>query len=287
MEISLGLFAVFIFVLAPGLILRRLYFYGEFSQEYSSGLNISSLLISSIIPGLTICFVSYILYVQIFNNICFDTVIDKFKEISNSTPTTLPKINCKTNFDKLLIEDVFPFTAFHYIISIVFGLLSGRFIRITRLDTRFRMFRFKNYWFYVFNNKQDGFKKFKHLKEKNKKHLFTKADILIDSNNKTYLYSGYVIDYELKHDNCSELSKVYLQDAERYSIVNGASTKKKVPGDMLIVDCSSLKNINLRYIYEELQERKSNFPNVIELINSAIIILLIPIFLVRINAIDF
>ena len=91
----------------------------------------------------------------------------------------------------------------------------------------------------------------RHLKEKNKKILFTKADILIDSNSKPYLYSGIVVDYELMYSDSSVLSKVMLDKAERYSLKNGKNVPTPIPGSLLVVDCTTMKNINLTYIYED------------------------------------
>ncbi|MEQ9230124.1 MAG: hypothetical protein RIF46_05530 [Cyclobacteriaceae bacterium] len=122
----------------------------------------------------------------------------------------------------------------------------------------------------------------KHLKIRNKKHLFTKADILIDSNSDTLLYSGIVVDYELKDDDCSALSKVILQNAERYKLEKGKRIATKVPGNLLVVDCSSMKNINLRYIFEESASiLKSKLPNLIEVALGIISLLLLPVFIFR------
>ncbi len=60
MEISLGFFVILLLVLFPGLIFRRLYFYGEFSKEFNDGQNIGSLLAKSVVPGLIITISSFI-----------------------------------------------------------------------------------------------------------------------------------------------------------------------------------------------------------------------------------
>ncbi len=165
-------------------------------------------------------------------------------------------------------------------------MLTGRFVRITRIDARFKLLRFKNYWFYLFNGQHTSFKKMKHMRAKNKKHLFTKADILIDSNTKTHLYSGIVVDYEIDGNDCRTLSKVMLQNAERYSLKDGKKIPVIIPGNLLVVDCQTMKNINLTFIYEEAEEvLKSKIPSSIEVVFGLLIILLIPVFIFQSDSI--
>lgn len=278
MEISLGFVVVLTLILFPGLIYRRLYFYGEFSKQFNSGNNLLGVIALASIPGIIILASTYWFYDSYITKIELGDIIDKFKDINSSD---FRFGNSKvTDLEVLIRKNAAPFLGFLYLISIIFGFLSGRFIRISRIDTRFKLLRFKNYWFYLFNGHHTGFKKMKHLKEKNKKHLFTKADILIDSNSKTYLYSGIVVDYELDNNDSTTLSKVMLQNAERYSLRNDQRVAVEIPGKLLVVDCSTMKNINLTYIYEESKDvLKSKIPNNIEVLLGLIIILLIPFFI--------
>ena len=91
----------------------------------------------------------------------------------------------------------------------------------------------------------------RHLKEGNKKHLFTIADILVDSDGSSNLYSGVVVDYELSENNCQVLNKVMLQNAERFTKKdNNRRERVNIPGNLFVVDCSKMKNINLTYVFE-------------------------------------
>ena len=285
MEVSLGFFVVLLLVLFPGLIYRRLYFYGEFSKEFNDGQNIVSLLAKSVVPGLVISILSFILYSYFFIKLDIAEVIDKFKDINNPDIRLTESKN--TSFNDVILDKVCPFVGFQYLLAIILGTLSGRIIRITRLDTKFKILRYKNYWFYIFNGQYGGFKKLKHLEQKNKKHLFTKADILIDSNSKTLLYSGIIVDYELNENNCCELSKVFLQNAERYSMKNNQRVRVEIPGTLLVVDCSAMKNINLTYIYQERKSLlESKLPNAVEVTFGLLIIVLIPLFIFRAESIN-
>jgi len=285
MDISLGFVLILTLILFPGLLFRRLYFYGEFSKQFNSGHSLLWLIAISSVPGILILLSVYWFYSTYFTEIDLGEIVDKFKDIKN--PDVRLKKTDGVPLHEVLKTKVAPFIGFLYLISTILGLISGRFIRISGIDTRFKLLRFKNYWFYLFNGHHTKFKKMKHMKEKNKKHLFTKADILVDSNSKTHLYSGIVVDYELVADDCSALSKVMLQNAERYSLKEGKRVPVSIPGKILVVDCSTIKNINLTYIYEDATSiLKSKTPNNIEVIFGLIIILLIPTFIFQADSIN-
>ena len=285
MEISLGFFVILILILFPGLIFRRLYFYGEFSKQIKSEYNLISLIAISIIPGLINLVCVFLLYDNFFTEVDLGEIIDKLKDINN--PQYRHAKSEDTPIKELINTKVSPFIGFLYVSSILLGSISGRFIRISRIDTKFKLLRFKNYWFYLFNGQHTSFKKMRHLKKRNKRYLFTKADILIDSISKTHLYSGIVVDYELLDTDCQALSKVMLQNAERYSMRDGKRTVIGIPGNLLVVDCTSMKNINLTYVYEEAKDvLKSKLPNSIEIIFGLIILFLIPIFIFKTESLD-
>jgi hypothetical protein len=288
MDISLGFVVILTLILFPGLLFRRLYFYGEFSKQFNSGNNLIWLIAVSTIPGLLILISVYWYYSNYITEIDLGNIIDTFKDINNpEVRLTESKETKETSMNVLLKNNVSPFIGFLYLVSLILGGISGRFVRISGIDTRLKLLRFKNYWFYLFNGQHTGFKKMKHLKEKNKKHLFTKADILIDSNSKTHLYSGIIVDYELEDNNSTVLSKVMLQNAERYSLRDGKKTPVSIPGTLLVVDCSEMKNINLTFIYEESGDiLKSKIPTTIEVILGLIFILLIPVFIFQADGIS-
>ena len=215
MDFSLGFLVILFLIIFPGLIYRRLYFYGEFSKEFKSGYNLISLIAISSIPGLVNLICIFFLYDKYFNEIDLGKIIDIFKDIKSEDFRF--EESDDTPIRELLKTKAIPFIGFLYITSFLLGALTGRFIRITRIDTKYKLLRFKNYWFYLFNGQHTSFKKMRHLRVQNKKHVFTKADILIDSNSDTHLYSGIVVDYELFEDKCDTLSKVMLQNAQRYS----------------------------------------------------------------------
>lgn len=276
MDISLGFVIAFILILFPGLIIRRLFYYGEFSKQFSSGFTLIKLIAVASIPGLINLVCIFFLYDHLISHINLEEIINTCKDLNN--PERHLEANSSESINTTITESVLPFFAFLYTSSILIGLMTGRLIRITRIDTKFKLLRFKNYWFYAFSGELTSFKKMKHLKEANKKHLFTVADILIDYEGKNNLYSGVVVDYELNENNSQLLSKVVLQHAERFKPVGDSRERVRIPGNLFVVDCSKMKNINLTYIYEQSTSfLQSKIPTVVTNILGIVAILLIPV----------
>jgi len=285
MDFSLGFLVVLILIIFPGLIYRRLYFYGEFSKEFKSRYNFVSIIAIAIIPGIINLVSVFFFYDFFFNEIDLGETIDKLKDLNSENFRY--KESEDTPIKELMNTKALPFVGFLYLTSFLIGSVSGRLIRISKIDTKFKLLRFKNYWFYLFNGQHTSFKKMRHLRIRNKKHIFTKVDILIDSNSKTHLYSGIIVDYELHENECDTLSKVMLQNAERYSIRDGEKVPVEIQGNLLVVDCSSMKNINLTYIYEEVRSiLESKLPNYVETIFGLITLLIIPVFIFKADNID-
>lgn len=288
MEVSFGFFIILLLIVFPGLIYRRLYFYGEFSKEFMSGYNVAGVLALSVIPGVAIVSLSLILYHFFFCNLNLAQVVDTYKEVAN--PDVLLKASNGLTHDKFngdILRYAMPFVMFEYLTAFLFGSVLGRLVRITRIDTKFKLLRFKNHWFYTFHGQYKGFKKFGHLDSGPKSHLFTKADILIDTNSGPRLYSGIVVDYELNENESCTLSKVYLRNAERYSKKDDKHIKVDIPGELLVIDCTTLININLTYVYESRKTSiQSRWPERIDLLMSLLILGLIPFFIFRIEWIE-
>lgn len=289
MDISLGFIIVVTFILLPGLLFRRLYFYGDFSKQFNAGHSIADQIIIAVVPGVSIFIIVFFIYHYFFTQIELEIIINRLKEINNPSPI---HIETATSLVQLFIKTSGPFIAFLYLTSGILGLISGRFIRITKLDRRFKLLRFKNYWFYILNGENFDFQKFKQLKQKKKNHLFTKADILIEQNSETALFSGIVVDYELSNSDGITLSKLYLQNAQRYKFKEGEKKSTPIPGDIFVVDCENMKNINLSYIYEDQKETTTNIlrskiPGIIELIYGLLFIAIIPILVFKVESIKF
>ena len=89
------------------------------------------------------------------------------------------------------------------------------------------------------------------------------------------------------YSDSSVLSKVMLDKAERYSLKNGKNVPTPIPGSLLVVDCTTMKNINLTYIYEDTKNTSNpKLLYILELLFGITIIALIPIFIFKSDSIN-
>lgn len=285
MILSLTFLIVLILILLPGHIFRRLYYYGEFSKQFNAGQSVVNILALSLVPGILNLLLVSFFYDWIFTDINIASIIDILKDVNASKFRFYNSENTKY---LIKATEVVPFVGSLYSSALIFGLVLGRFIRFLRLDTIFKVFRYKNYWFYIFSAECTRIKKFKNIQVKNKKLLFTKADILVDTESGPSLFSGMVVDYELKENDGRTLSKVMLENAERYK-TNAAGKKEplEIPGTVFVVNCSTMININLTYVYKEAQSvLNTKFPYYYNISFSFLYFLIIPLFIFQINSID-
>jgi fumarate reductase subunit D len=178
------------------------------------------------------------------------------------------------------------------------GILSSKLLRFLKLDIKFKIFRFKNQWYYIFSGEVLDFEKFRIAKNvqfnelpENQNVLLTYADVLVSNNQgNRELYTGYVVDYDLNQDDISKLEKLYLLDAFRYKKPNSSNyfeandktsfsstsesfriiqisnesynssrLRVSIPGDLLVLAGENIQNINLTYIpSKKMAEIKSN-----------------------------
>lgn len=281
MEFTWGFLALFVLFIVPGLIVRRLYYYGEFSKQFQSREFIPKTLAYSLLPGIFVAICAYLI-VDAFSGIDLGEVVDFYKKISSESQRF--KDDDGTSVSELAKDKILPFLGLLYAMSLVLGVVSGRFVRFAGLDTTWKLFRFQNHWFYLFSGDHAKLSKYRFLRKKNKRFLFTQADILIGSGSGTNLYTGIIVDYELKPDNSHELSKVILKNAKRYAKEDGITVPRVIPGNLLVVDCSNMLNINLTYIYGETTEfLKSVWPKIISYGSILPVFLLLPFFIYQMD----
>ncbi len=83
MDITLGFLVILTLVVLPGLIFRRLYYYGEFSKQFSANHSLFNLLAISCVPGLINLLLILWGYDLFITEIDFGAIIDKFKQIND------------------------------------------------------------------------------------------------------------------------------------------------------------------------------------------------------------
>lgn len=292
MEITWGFLLLFTIFIFPGLIIRRLYFFGEFSKQFGYNDPLLKTVAYALVPGLINAAAAYLMYDGLFGDIDLGSVFDAYKNMSDGGYRHADAKG--PSLDEHFRNEVIPFLSLLYVQAFMLGLLSGQVVRWTGLDTRFKILRFKNQWFYLFTGIHRRFKKYQpHFSEGNR-FLFVKADVLIEAGGTTKLYSGTVVDYELDPNDCRELSKLVLKDAQRYSKETDKQGKEKyapktIPGNLLVVDCAKLVNINLTHVYETDEERDARTQSFRQSWNNwtvVISMLLFPLLFFRIPAVD-
>jgi hypothetical protein len=280
MNLTLGFIAFFISIVIPGILFRRFFFYGEFSKQFNTKDPVLHSIFFSIIPGIVMQLICITFYKFSFGfESSYLDVFTIFRDItSDGTSGTQDSTKNFINNDILTFFFyslcVFSFSAFS-------GWASSRFIRARKWDKKFKLFRFKNQWYYIFSGEVLNMKKFedahkdafKRNKGKDQDTLMTYADILVsvsDQNDRKELYTGYVVDYDLKSDDISKLDKVYLIDTHRYKKIEQVDGDKvneqkdrkkdfekkpthsrnrvKVPGDVFVLNADNIVNLNLTYV---------------------------------------
>ena len=231
------LFLVFIF---PGLIFRRFFYQGEFTKQFGSSQWIATSL-HSIIPG---TFIHLVLFALIewfygFENIDI-TPLTRFYKFYKTSDIKLELIDFE--FITLVV-------CYYFIIIFIAWLtanLSAKIFKIFKLDIKYKVLRFHNYWYYYFTGDIIYTREFRELPKG--KVLLTKADVLVNiEDGKTRMYSGNISQYTINKDN--SLQNIYLTKTTRWKTPeNGAPYKKDIPGDCFIIPYSKVNTINLNYV---------------------------------------
>lgn len=135
---------VIFFLFVPGILFRRFYFTEEFSKQYFKP-SFTELLISSFFPGILIHALVLVVYPLGYK---IDYYIFGLILLGNSEDQLIQEI--VSNIDHYSSEIFWYFSA-----SILFGIVLGRLtktiIRRTLLDRRYKLFRSKNEWHYLFS----------------------------------------------------------------------------------------------------------------------------------------
>ncbi|CAA0160164.1 hypothetical protein ACE1MK_09150 [Tenacibaculum maritimum] len=293
MNLTLGFIAFFITVVIPGILFRRFFFYGEFSKQFNTKDPVLHSIFFSIIPGIIVQLLSFIIYnLSLGFDSSFLDVFTIFRDIASDGSNGTQEAT--KDFINNHIITFFIYSLFVFTFSSFIGWALSRLIRIRKWDKKYKLFRYKNQWYYIFSGEVLNMKKFKEAHKvsfKNDKGslqstLLTYADILVsvsEQNDRKELYTGFVVDYDLKGDDISQLDKIYLIDTHRYKkkekvfdengkeIIEENSeetpiksrNRLRVPGDIFILKAKNIVNLNLTYIpskkkkkvYEEKKQR--------------------------------
>lgn len=301
MAFSSGFVFLVIFVIIPGLTFRRFYYSGEFSKEFNSDFNLLRLLVSSIIPGFLFFFLAIFIYSAIWQIIDIDLLFSSFDDLNIFKFINSFSIGKCLTIEEAFTQSILPFWFFLIYTSLIGGVFTQNFVRYSKLDLKFKVFRFKNYWFYLLKGEYATLNK-RNRKNETTQSGVTYASVRVNTNDGVETISGGVLDYELESKSNTKLSKLVLTD---YQILKSSeefySSKKN---GTIVIDCKNVIDIDFRYIRNkvvqtglrtdrELEVREDGSFNVLKKkysrwnqITGLILILLLPVFLFKVRFLE-
>ncbi|WP_026631099.1 hypothetical protein [Dyadobacter alkalitolerans] len=235
-----------VLLIVPGVVLKRFYFQGHFTKEFGIGI-FADRLITSIFLGILVQIVSFLILGKIYG-FTFETIKKPASSAYQSVTTA--------KFQEVTSQ--YLWVAFGYLITSLvvaaaLGQIAHMLVRTLRLDSRFSLLRFNNQWYYFFKGDIIYSKNFKSLPKG--KVIETYVDIIlnIEEGGKHKMVSGFLSDYAIS-SKTGELETIFLTDAKRFSSSKGEAIG--IPGHCFIVPYNKVLDLNVRYVYREIDESK-------------------------------
>lgn len=251
MNIALATLTLLI-ILYPGFLFRRFYYTEEFSKEYFKQ-SVTDLIFSSIVPGLFIHFLGYLLFIKGRNEIDVVTVGTLLSGTSDPVKVT--------QAFKAVYDNSFYIISYFIGVSLVgmaAGLLAKLIVRNLKLDRRFKLFRFQNEWHYIFSGEILDFPK---VAGKAEDFDCSYVDVLIKTDQGTVIYTGLLADYILTREG--GIDRIYLTETKRRflkdDLLNGnEGTEEQInmtddhryyylPGQFFIIPYNQIINMHITY----------------------------------------
>lgn len=251
MFITLNFILLFLVIILPGIVFRRIYYFGDFSKQFRIKEPLHHLFISNIIPGVLFLILSLIILRK----------LEWISPIVELYPLVWKSLQGEYHLDDNFIKDIPKITGTTFLLSLLIGWISSRMIRALKLDVKYKLLRYRNNWHYLFSGEISNFDKFKStvaIKQKTNKrkvHYPPLVDILIEDGSEKILYTGMLLDYAVSQDDLLRLERVYLSNAYRYSKREGKTIPVSIPGDLFVLATHNLINININYPEEKLSDR--------------------------------
>ena len=240
---------VFLVFLVPGFLFRRLYFSGEFSEQYFKE-NFVSLIFPTLLTSIVIHLLSYILLSPFFKPDT-STIGTFLSGDNNNKDISLAIQNVLSNYKSILL---------YFIIASFIGGFSGwltkLIIRNYKLDRKYKILRFQNEWHYLFSGELLDFP---NVPGRTGNIDLAYVDTLISTNEGTVLYSGLLDDYVLSSSN--GIDRIYLKNVKRRFLkddlqLNTEPEKDRyyfMPGDFFVIPFNKIINLHISYYKIELE----------------------------------
>ncbi|MCG8701356.1 MAG: hypothetical protein MI922_25100 [Bacteroidales bacterium] len=267
---NIAFFTVILFIIIlPGVAFHKGYYSSEFSRNYIP-VSIFNFVFSGLIPAIIFHALAYFITLWFTKyKIDFSAIgiLVTGKHDNGAVSQTF------MNIEKYLFQIILYNIALSF-----FAWLSGfcfrKLVRYLHFDILFRLFRFSNRYFYLFNSEfmdvqhydslnYNIFKKLwlaiskRNLMEFSNEIDFTMADVLMEVGGEVYIYKGYVETFYMNKD--AGIDRIILKHAIRRRIPNPAESteqrkkKKKekefteIPGKYLLIPSKNIININIDY----------------------------------------
>jgi len=244
-NIALGtLIAIFIFFI-PGLIFYRFYYSGFFSRQFIKSAGSLFYLIPSFVASVIIHAVFYKISQQ-FVDLKID--LEECKKLL----LYFKQIETGSGFnDNLILTEVTIALYYNFVLwafAAFCGFFSQRFIRFIRADRKMSLFRFRNTWHYILRGE---ILDFPHTRGDYEKVKFTSVDLLTNTGDQLFVYTGILEHYNLTNEG-SGLDNIIISKYRRKVILppEGKATEyQDFVGDLLIVPYEHIINLKVKYWY--------------------------------------
>lgn len=242
---------VILIIFLPGILFNKSYFSGEFSNEYTVQ-DFFGLLSNTLLPTLIIYIIIGIPVSFIFGySYDFETLLGLLSSNKDVIEKSIE------NIENFRIEIII-FNSFLNIIAFIIGFQLKNLVVNKNLDTRFPFLRFNNVWHYLLTAK---FILLRRSQIQLVEDTIQDADItyivaLTNVGNKSILYNGILVDYELSKDG--SLNLIYLKGAKRREIDENEDSYVDIEGHIIILKYENIINLNISFIATDIIRNDEN-----------------------------
>lgn len=226
--------------MTPGLAAVVMFITSPYSIKLSKR-KVPALLAKSILPAISLHFLGISIAEGVFNqNVRFDVIGALL-----NTRLQYEDINTTYNVVKESLNQIF----LYHICLIGLGMFLGwgamRVIRATGLDTKVRLFRFSNKWYYIFSGECLDFPD---VPGSHSDIDVKVVNLLCDIGGKQYIYVGFYSNYYLNSNG--ELESIQITSPLRRSIDKDRKQKSRyyrISSRYMVIPSKSIVNINMFY----------------------------------------
>lgn len=232
---------VFLLLLVPGFLFRRLYYSGEFSKEYFKE-NFFSIIFPTLISSGLIHLLAYMAFTPWLFIPDSRVLATLLSGTDDSKALGIAVQNALSNYHLGL---------FYFLIVSAIGGFAGWvlkwLVRKYKLDRKFKILRFQNEWHYIFSGEILDFPNIPGDAE-NIDLVF--IDALVASAEGTIIYRGLLSDYVLTGN--SGIDHIYLKEVKRRYlkddlVLNADERYYDMPGDFFVIPFKQVLNLHISY----------------------------------------